>query len=534
MKGMSYVRGLQDIRMTLVAKSIPTAILALRTLKEKMARKLIAGTVAATALLPLLLVLAPQQAQALPAFARQTGQNCVACHAGGQFPELTPYGRMFKMTGYTIGERALPLSMMGVVSSSRVKDTSKSDNPPSDFAKNGAVTFSMASLFIAGKVTENLGLFSQITYNNYDAPGVAPDGAGAAGYHGHTSADNIDLRYADRYIDSNRDLIFGVSLNNNPSVSDPWNTAAAWMQYVPVPGPSSSQFVDGAAPYPGYGPGGQAAGLTAYAYLNKLLYAELGGYKTANRGLSILTAGTNNQNTVKLKGVNPYWRLALTREWGPHNIMLGASGMISDVYDNPQDTSDPTTTHHINDQGFDAQYQYLLDPHTVTAQLAYMTSKHRYPDSVGNQAAPGGFVDALGSPLQNTNTSDTTNILRAKLTYIYQAKYGGSLGYFNRTGSTNTLNQTSGFDPTTGLITSDPTGALGATALSTRVGGNLSGNPATRGFTYEAFWTPIQYVRVGMQYTAYSKFNGAATNYDGLGRDAKDNNTLFLYVWGAY
>jgi mono/diheme cytochrome c family protein len=27
----------------------------------------------------------------------------------------------------------------------------------------------------------------------------------------------------------------GVSVNNNPSVSDPWNTAPAWMQYVPVP-----------------------------------------------------------------------------------------------------------------------------------------------------------------------------------------------------------------------------------------------------------------------------------------------------------
>jgi hypothetical protein len=271
------------------------------------------------------------------------------------------------------------------------------------------------------------------------------------------------------------------------------------MQYVPVPSPSSSQFVDGNAPYPGYGPGGQVAGLSAYAYLNKLLYAELGAYKTANRGLSILSAGTNNQNTVKLKGPSPYWRLALTREWGPHNIMLGTSGMTSDVYDNPEDTSDPTTVSRRKDQGFDAQYQYLLDPHTVTVQAAYMTSKIRYSDAMANQ--PVNFVDSLGNPLANTNASDKTNILRAKLTYIYQAKYGGSLGYFNRTGTTNTLNQTSGYDPTTGLITSDPTGALGATVLSTRVGGNLSGDPATSGFTYEAFWTPVQYVRVGLQYT---------------------------------
>ena len=35
----------------------------------------------------------PQETQAIPLFARQTGQNCVACHAGGQYPELTAYGR---------------------------------------------------------------------------------------------------------------------------------------------------------------------------------------------------------------------------------------------------------------------------------------------------------------------------------------------------------------------------------------------------------------------------------------------------------
>ena len=34
----------------------------------------------------LLITLLPQGAQAIPAFNRQTGQNCVACHAGGQFP----------------------------------------------------------------------------------------------------------------------------------------------------------------------------------------------------------------------------------------------------------------------------------------------------------------------------------------------------------------------------------------------------------------------------------------------------------------
>src|ERR1700726_4309130 len=40
-------------------------------------------------------------AQALPSFARQTGQPCGTCHT--DFPALTPYGRRFKLMGYTVG-----------------------------------------------------------------------------------------------------------------------------------------------------------------------------------------------------------------------------------------------------------------------------------------------------------------------------------------------------------------------------------------------------------------------------------------------
>jgi hypothetical protein len=44
----------------------------------------------------------------------------------------------------------------------------------------------------------------------------------------------------------------------------------------------------------------------------------------------------------------------------------------------------------------------------------------------------------------------------------------------------------------------------------------------------------VQYIRVGAQYTAYDKFAGASRNYDGYGRNASDNDTLFMYVWAAY
>ena len=487
----------------------------------------------ASVLAAIITLMTAQDASALPLFARQTGQNCVSCHAGGQFPELTQYGRLFKLTGYTMGDRtAIPLSVMGVVSASSVRDTSKSDDPTEDFQKNRSAVFSSGSVFVGGKLTDNIGAFAQVTYDNYGGRSTGPDGQPGR-FQGHSGADNMDFRYADRFIGPTRDLIFGVSLNNGPSVSDPWNSAAAWMQYVPVPSPTSSQFVDGTAPYPGFG-AGRAAGVNAYAYLNQTFYAEVGAYRTANKGFSFMSTGTKDSDTSRLAGFNnPYWRFALTHEWGAHNLMVGTSGMIAHIYDGGTgvELSDPNNLGRIKNLGLDAQYQYILDPHTVTAQVAYMRQKQTYSANMIANAAPAYFLADGITPVASVSPNDTTNTFRAKVSYVYQAKYGGSVGYFNRTGTSNTLNQTAGYD-TLGQVTSTDPNGTGIT--STRVTGNLSGSPATRGSTYEAFWLPVQYVRVGVQYTAYNKFNGASDNYDGFGRNARDNNSLFFYVWGAY
>lgn len=449
----------------------------------------------------IVLALIPVCSRALPVFARQTGQNCVACHAGGQFPELTPYGRLFKLTGYTIGQRTIPVAVMGTLTASDVRNTSHSDDPSADFQKNSSLLFASASVFLAGKVTDNVGAFVQVTYDNYAKQGS--DGS----WRGHTSADNMDIRYADRFIGPDRDIIVGVTANNNPSVTDPWNSAPAWMQYVPVPSPTSSAFIDGAAPYTGFAAGGNIAGVTAYAFWNQTLYVEAGGYGSARGVASFMSAGVADAEKTRLQGTNPYWRIALSRELGAHNVMVGLSGMNADVYDDPLDTSDPASIHHFHDIGADAQYQYLLDPNAVTLQLAYMRDTHHVPAFLANQPV----FDVDGQPLANTNSTDRANVLRAKASYIYRAKYGTSLSFFNQTGTTDSAL----YDPTP-------------------VFGNLSGNPAIRGWTAEAFVTPVQYLRIGLQYTMYDRYNGASHNYDGAGRNASDNDSLFLYFWGAY
>jgi hypothetical protein len=469
-----------------------------------------------TGLAALALLLAATCADAVPAFNRQTGQNCVACHAGGQFPDLTPYGRLFKLTGYTIGTRAMPLSVMAVGSYNKTSST-RSPDPEFDsraaFPKDGNLIFSTASVFLAGKVTDNIGGFVQVTYNNYDSQNPRD-----SSWSGHTTSDNLDVRFVDRFIDEGRDLIVGVTVNNNPTVQDVWNSVPAW-GYNVVPGstgPAVTPLVAG-------GLAQNVAGAAAYAYWNQTVFAEIGGYRTADGIWSFMSQGFNadHGNQVAVRGTNPYWRLALTRAWGAHNGMIGAFGLDAKVYVDPADAG--AGTNRYRDTGVDAQYQYILDPHAVTVTASYIHERITYADSVANQDHPLDPDGTLG--LAATNASDTLKMFRAKASYVYHHTYGGSLSVFDVRGTSNSAFQTSAYDP------GNP-GALLEGSQS--VTGNLSGNPATRGWTSEVFWTPVQYVRLGLQYTMFNRFNGASNNYDGFGRNAKDNNTLFMYVWGAF
>src|SRR6266567_5367745 len=132
-------------------------------------------------------------AQAVPSYARQTGQECVACHVS--FPELTPYGRYFKLTGYTIGKVAIssegvnyvPLAVMAQASVTNTRNNHETDPDTGESVpvtqRNNSLVFSGASLFLASKVNDNIGGFVQWSYDN-----LATTAAGTLG--GHSSIDN--------------------------------------------------------------------------------------------------------------------------------------------------------------------------------------------------------------------------------------------------------------------------------------------------------------------------------------------------------
>ena len=395
---------------------------------------------------------------AVPSFARQTGQNCIACHAGGQFPELTPYGRFFKLTGYTIGQRTVPLAMMAVLTANKVKV----NDPTQGKTQDGSLIFNTASLFLAGKISDKVGGLAQITYQNYFKQNSV-----TGSWAGHTASDNMDFRYADHISKGKQDWIYGLTLNNNPGVQDVWNSTPAW-GYAVVPG--STRAGNAITPMLDGGLAQQVAGVGAYVYWNNTVYAELTGYRTGDGVFSFMTQGNGTQ--VQIQRTNPYLRLALTHDWGAHNAMIGLSHLDVRQYTDFADLSSPTDRYR--DTSIDFQYQYLLDPHTFTANITRIHENIDY-------GTPGSLRDTIKS-------------LRAKATYIYQAKYGGSLSYFDVSNSANTFAAQAG----------------------------------ARGWTSELFWTPLQYVRAGLQYTLFN------ADHAGYSPKASDNNTLLFYVWGAY
>jgi hypothetical protein len=451
-------------------------------------------------------------ASAVPSYARQTGVACQGCHT--VFPELTPFGRSFKLNGYQIdnlpqvqGMRSSqdydlllnqvpPLSLMFQTSYTKTKTAlPDSDGVTGDMAQNGQLLFpQQASLFYAGRIAPGLGAFVQITYDS------------AAG---NVHWDNTDIRYAKQVVGLQSPLTWGVTLNNNPTVQDAWNSTPAWQtpfdqksSAAPVPGASTQ--IDGMLA------GRGVAGLTAYAWWKNSIFGEAGLYRSAPQGVGG-TAGAGPLDSASggiLTSWAPYWRFAFEHQWSSNSLMVGAYGMISKITPASITTPAPVPApaggpaDKFNDVAFDTQYQFIGDEHIFSVQGTYIKEKQNLDGTIA-------LAQAAGNPLPNS-TNDL-NTFRLGGSWYYERTYGAALGYFSTSGSSDNV--------------------LYAPAS---VIGFANGSPNSNGYIAELDYVPWQNVKLLLQYTAYQKFNGASTNYDGNGRNAKDNNTMYLLGWFAF
>src|SRR5690349_21962622 len=168
--------------------------------------------------------LAPKAA-AVPSYARQTGLACSGCHYNP--PELNAAGRTFKLMGYVDKKKKADvitapedkkhagLDLLATLPLSAWFETSFTNTKaPQPNTQNGNFEFPQdISLFLAGAWSTHIGSFVQVTYSTQDD---------------HFSMDNTDIRYANKSQLAGKEWVYGVTLNNNPTVEDLWNTTPAW------------------------------------------------------------------------------------------------------------------------------------------------------------------------------------------------------------------------------------------------------------------------------------------------------------------
>jgi hypothetical protein len=427
------------------------------------------------------IVLSVSGAHAVPSYSRQTGLSCASCHYAP--PELNSFGRTFKLEGYTFTTKAqvsddnknhnAALHMLEVFPLSAILDVSLTETKsPQPGTQNGNFQLPQAaSLFLAGAWTSHIGSFVQVTYDSQAD---------------HFSWDNTDIRYANhggKLFD--KPVTYGLTLNNNPTVEDLWNSTPAWgFPWVGsnvAPGPSAGALING-------GLAQDVAGFGGYTMWNEHFYLAGTIYRSEHIG------GTQPNDGVgfgiNIRGVAPYWRVAWQTSSKNNYLEIGSYGMH--VKSSPNAVTGLMDGY--TDFAGDFQYDRTI-PQFKNDVLSIRGTYIRENSSLLATVAAGGAAQ-IGHHL---------NTAQANVEYHFGTKLSGAAGFFDITGTRDAL-----------LFASAP------------VAGSASGSPQSNGYILNVSWWPEQNVDLAFQYTGYLRFNGAKLNYDGAGRDATANNTVFL------
>lgn len=426
-------------------------------------------------------------ARAVPSYSRQTGFPCSSCHTTP--PELTPLGRIFKLNGYTLSGTGMSkierkhegketgLELLASLPVSVFFETSfTSTNRAQPGLQNGSFEFPQdVSLFLAGEWSTHVGSFVQFTYDAQDD---------------HFSWDNTDIRYANSGKFLGRDLIYGITLNNNPTLEDLWNSTPAFgYPFVAddfAPTPSAAALVNGTLAQ-------DVAGVGAYGMWDNHFYLDATIYRSDHIGAAQPFDGVGYP--VNIQGVAPYWRFAYQDTRGNNYFEAGTYGIhvkstpnavtaaLSDGYDSYTDVA--------------GDFQYDRTIPQLQNDVISVRGTFIHENSALNGTFNQGGADLVAHHL---------NTFQGNVEYHRGNRYSGAFGWFNTTG------------------TADAT-LFGA---GTAVTGSATGSPDSDGYILNLSWWPAQNIDLAAQYTGYLKFDGASTNYDGNGRNASDNNTVYL------
>ena len=443
--------------------------------------KVVLTVFAAVAMTALLSVAAlnPPKAEAVPSYARQTGLACSGCHYTP--PELNPAGRRFKLLGYVDradetkviktdpGKKRAALDLLASLPLSAMFETSfTSTKSPVPGTQNGSVELPQdVSLFLSGAWTTHVGSFMQVTYDTQDD---------------HFGIDNTDIRYANITKLGGKELVYGLNVNNNPTVEDLWNSTPAW---------GFSWVADDWAPTPTAAPiltslGQDVAGFGGYAMWNNHLYLDAALYRSEHVGNPQPNAGTDF--ALNVRGLAPYWRVAWQQLTGKTQYEFGTYGMHM--------RSSPGAITGAEDEFTDWAVDTQIDRTLFRTDV--LSFRGTYIRENSNLAA----MAILGAASPG---SHHLNTLMANAEYHFGNRASGAFGWFDTNGTTDPFLY--------------PPGA---------VSGSATGDPKGSGYIANFSYWPWQNLQLSAQYTGYTRFNGAKANYDGAGRNASGNNTVYL------
>lgn len=282
---------------------------------------------------------------------------------------------------------------------------------------------------------------------------------------GDISMDMSDIRYSN----TTGDHVWGVDFNNGPTFEDIWNSTPGYgWPYV-----ENSTGVDPLMPFLASDDVmTNVLGIGAYDYWNNKLYGYMGVYQSAKQGDTPATGDA-------IRGAALYWRFA----WTPvDNLEIGTFGFYARYHPGSFTTGN---NQHVLDAGLDSQYQIYQDNSIYTFHARYVRERR--------------------SNIQGGSSALVTHFVNVDANWFYQHRYGLGTGLVlvrgDRSDFYNEVDP-DGFRP--------------------------DSKPDTNGLTVQADYLPWENVRLSLQYTAYFKFNGSSSNYDGSGRNASDNNALIL------
>ena len=415
------------------------------------------------------LLVATQNASALPSFARQTGMACAACHT--IFPKLTPFGRIFKLNGYTMtglqqieqktGTSAPGVKISAIAPMSAMIQVSLTHTNQTDYnTENNGISFPQPlSLYYAGAISAHVGAFMQVTMD---------DASSSFGF------DMGDMRYANTVTTAGGlSILYGVTLDNMTGMEDVWNTTPAW----------TYPYLD-ASPDHGDSPAVNSlmgAGLGAYALVDNHWYAYVSVYHPMdNQKTSIDDAGMYMGNPY---AENPYWRFAWQGNLGSDGYLeVGTYGTDVRVYGNGMTQAAAVATRdEFTDYALDAQYELAIGgSDQLNAHAVYI---HEKQDLAASN--PGA-------------TSQRLNQARFDVAYIAGGRFQYQLGYF----------ATSGSD--------------GANAFDGMMSNPYGGD--NKGLVAQFDFMPWENTKLALQYTAFNTFGGTTDA-------ASDNNALVASIW---